>query len=99
MEVQLAPLYDVVSTVVYPALTTKLSMKIGKRYELAEITKNDFSFQAELMGIKTGMILNLLEDMKERLLNAFEKIQDDFIFQKNKSLAERIKNRIQGQVF
>lgn len=97
--VRLAPLYDVVSTVVYPALTTKLSMKIGKRYELAEITKNDFSFQAELMGIKTGMILNLLEDMKERLLKAFEKIEDDFIFQKNKSLAERIKNRIQGQVF
>ena len=40
--VQLAPIYDVVSTCVYSGLTDKLLMKIGNHFELGKVTKDDF---------------------------------------------------------
>lgn len=41
--VSLSPLYDVVSTAIYPNLTNKLSMKIGTHYEIDKVTKEDFA--------------------------------------------------------
>jgi hypothetical protein len=33
----LAPLYDTLSTAVYPTLTPKMAMKIGSKYKFSEV--------------------------------------------------------------
>jgi serine/threonine-protein kinase HipA len=40
--VQLAPLYDLVSTVCYPGLSNKMAMKIGDRYPPSELRLKDW---------------------------------------------------------
>ncbi|MBQ9538444.1 MAG: HipA domain-containing protein, partial [Treponema sp.] len=89
-KVSLAPLYDAVSTIAYPALTTNLSMKIGSRYEIEQITRSDFVSQAEAMGIKGGMMLGILDDMRGRLADAFKILHDDDVWKKNQTLAGSI---------
>jgi serine/threonine-protein kinase HipA len=41
-EIRLAPLYDVISTIYYPELSTDMAMKIGREYSSAKVTPRDF---------------------------------------------------------
>ncbi len=49
--IRLAPLYDLLSTIIYPELSNKMAMKIGKEYNINQINKDcfvDLSKAAEL---------------------------------------------------
>ena len=48
---ELAPLYDAVSTTIYTGLTDKLSMKIGRHYEIKKVTGEDFKLLAESVNL------------------------------------------------
>lgn len=75
--VELSPLYDVVSTVIYPGLTEKLSMKIGKHYEIQKVTKEDFSLLAETLNIKYSVFSKIFDDFGKKYINAFEELKND----------------------
>ncbi len=75
--VELSPLYDVVSTVIYPGLTEKLSMKIGKHYEIQNVTKEDFSLLAETLNIKYSVFSKIFDDFGKKYINAFEELKND----------------------
>ncbi|MCR4734290.1 MAG: type II toxin-antitoxin system HipA family toxin [Treponema sp.] len=75
--VELSPLYDVVSTVIYPGLTEKLSMKIGKHYEIQKVSKEDFSLLAESLNIKYSLFQKIFDDFGKKYINAFERLKSD----------------------
>ena len=74
---ELAPLYDAVSTVIYPGLTDKLSMKIGKHYEIQKVTKEDFSLLAENLDIKSSVVSKIFDDFGSKSSKAFEVLKTD----------------------
>lgn len=63
--VQLAPMYDCVSTCVYSGLTDKLSMKIGNHFELGKVTKDDFVVLCEKCGVYVSVIENIFRNFKK----------------------------------
>ncbi len=75
--VELAPLYDAVSTVVYPGLTDKLSMKIGKHYEIQKVSKEDFSLLADNLDIKGTVLSKIFDDFKSKCSKSFESLKSD----------------------
>ncbi len=75
--VELSPLYDAVSTVIYPGLTEKLSMKIGNHYEIQKVNKEDFSLLAESLNIKGNVITKIFDDFGRNCNQAFEKLQTE----------------------
>ena len=75
--VELSPLYDVVSTLIYPGLTEKLSMKIGKHYEIQKVSKEDFSLLAESLNIKYSLFQKIFDDFGKKYINAFERLKSD----------------------
>ena len=75
--VELSPLYDVVSTIIYPGLTEKLSMKIGKHYEIQKVTQEDFSLLAESLNIKYSVLSNIFNDFAKKYINAFDELKND----------------------
>ena len=50
-ETRLAPLYDVLSTALYPELSPKMAMKIGGEYEADKVFPKDFERMAEETGL------------------------------------------------
>ena len=75
--VELSPLYDVVSTIIYSSLTEKLSMKIGKHYEIQKVTQEDFSLLTESLNIKYSVLANIFKDFAKKYINAFEELKND----------------------
>ncbi len=75
--VELSPLYDVVSTVIYPELTEKLSMKIGKHYEIQKVTEEDFSLLAETLNIKYSVLSKIFDDFGKKYTKAFDGLKAD----------------------
>jgi serine/threonine-protein kinase HipA len=47
----LAPLYDVLSTAVYPSLTSKMAMKLGSKYKFSEVQARHWEQFAEEAGL------------------------------------------------
>lgn len=74
---ELAPLYDAVSTAVYPDLTDKLSMKIGRHYEIEKVTQDDFSLLADTLGIKDMALRRIFGEFRSRAGKAFETLKSD----------------------
>ncbi len=75
--VELSPLYDVVSTIIYSGLTDKLSMKIGKHYEIQKVTQEDFSLLAESLNIKYSVLSKIFDDFAKKYIPAFEELKND----------------------
>lgn len=47
----LAPLYDVLSTAIYPSLTPKMAMKLGSKYKFSEVQSRHWEQFAEAAGL------------------------------------------------
>ena len=75
--VELSPLYDVVSTIIYSGLTEKLSMKIGKHYEIQKVTQEDFSLLAESLNLKYSVFSKIFDDFAKKYIIAFEELKND----------------------
>ncbi len=75
--VELAPLYDAVSTVIYPGLTEKLSMKIGNHYDIKKVSKEDFSLLAENLNIKGSVLSKIFNNFESKYSKAFETLKSE----------------------
>lgn len=64
---RLAPIYDCVSTIEYPDLTRKLSMKIGSHYEIDKICDDDFNFLSEQLNINPKTISGIRKELERKL--------------------------------
>ena len=68
--VRLAPVYDVVSTTVYPAATRKLSFRIGNAETIDEVTVADFEAAARQAGLGVRMAMSRYRRMVEQFVPA-----------------------------
>jgi len=62
----LAPLYDVVSTVVYPELTTRLAMSVDGARDLAEVDDRSWVNLAGDAGYRPAFVTRTVNDLLER---------------------------------
>lgn len=63
----LAPLYDLLCTAVYPALTDKMAMKIGSRYKFTELQSRHWDAFALEAGLTPAPVKKRVLDMARRL--------------------------------
>lgn len=90
---QIAPLYDLVSTVYYPQLTKKMAMKIGKEAESSKITLEHFERLAQDAGLSTPIMKKRLPELTEQVLANIGKVSIDHPIAYK--LAELIESRCQ----
>lgn len=69
---ELAPLYDLVSTLVYEAdpqmrMNTDMAMRIGRRYDARLVLPSDWQHLASATGFRWTAMRDRLEDMSRRL--------------------------------
>lgn len=75
LEIRLAPLYDVVSTVYYPELSKEMAMKIGGEYSSDRVTPRDFEKLAEEAALAKPMVRRRVPELAETMLTALAKIE------------------------
>lgn len=88
-----APLYDILCTRIYPELSSKMAMKIGKEYSLDKIKADDFANLAQQAGLNKNLILErvlqLANDVLAKISNVKLPYQD----------AEKVNNFISERAF
>lgn len=65
---KLAPLYDLVCTVYYPELSSKMAMKIGDAYSSKEIRLRDFEELAKDIGFTPSRVCERVADIAESII-------------------------------
>jgi len=63
----LAPLYDALSTAVYPDLTRKMAMKIGSKYEFADVQARHWEQFATAAGLSPAQTKKRILEIARRL--------------------------------
>ena len=93
-KVQLAPIYDTVSTIIYPNLTRKVSMKFGKHYEFKKINRDDLELLAGQLALKPKTILSCYDEIIAKLSDAFNMIKEDPSLKAHSATIELIEKNI-----
>ena len=72
--VELAPLYDVLSTVAYPELDRGFAMRIGGRRTLAELRAGDWDRFARTAGLGAPFVSRRVRELAERALEGADAV-------------------------
>jgi serine/threonine-protein kinase HipA len=73
----LAPLYDALSTAVYPTLTQKMAMKIGSKYRFSEVEKRHWEQFAADLGFTKAQAKRRILELARLLPATARKLQSD----------------------
>lgn len=73
----LAPLYDTLSTAVYPTLTPKMAMKIGSKYKFSEVEARHWEQFAEGAGLAKAQARRRILELASALPRAARALQSD----------------------
>lgn len=71
-----APLYDLVSTSVYPELSQEMAMRIGGDAAFDSISRDSFSRMAEECAVAPKLVLGRLDYIAKRIVPAASRNQD-----------------------
>ena len=74
---ELAPLYDAVSTIVYPDLSRDFAMSIGGEMSVGRIGRRHFELLAETCGMSPKLFLARLDMLVARIVDAAEKLGNE----------------------
>lgn len=77
-EYRLAPFYDLLSTRIYPALSVKFAMRIGKQYRADWVGKSHWERLAEEAGVGVKAVIAICEDMGVRVPESARGLADRF---------------------
>jgi serine/threonine-protein kinase HipA len=75
LEVSLAPLYDIVSTILYPELSRTMAMKIGGEYASEKVTSKNFELLAEEAGLAKPMVKRRVPELAETIIATLPKME------------------------
>ena len=75
----LAPLYDALSTGVYPTLTSKMAMKIGSKYKFSEIQARHWDQFAEAAGLGKAQVRKRILTIAKSLPSTARELQSDLM--------------------
>lgn len=73
----LAPLYDTLSTAVYPQLTPKMAMKIGSKYKFSEVQTRHWEQFAQSVGLTKAQAKRRTLELAKSLPVTARKLQSD----------------------
>lgn len=73
----LAPLYDALSTAVYPTLTPKMAMKIGSKYKFSEVEARHWMQFAEGVGLTKSQSKRRILELARSLPTTARQLQSD----------------------
>lgn len=76
-EAVLAPLYDTLSTAVYPELTPKMAMKIGSKYKFSEVQARHWERFAEGVGLARAQARRRILAVAKSLPGTARELQSD----------------------
>ena len=74
LQVRLAPLYDIVSTVYYPELSREMAMKIGGEYSSERVTPKNFEKLAEEAGLAKPLVRRRVLELADSILSALPEL-------------------------
>jgi serine/threonine-protein kinase HipA len=74
LEIRLAPLYDVVSTLYYPELSREMAMKIGGEYSCEKVTPRNFEQLAEEAGLAKPLVRRRAPELADGILTALPEV-------------------------
>jgi serine/threonine-protein kinase HipA len=77
LQTRLAPLYDLVSTVYYPELSSKMAMKLGGEYSSERISPKHFERLAEEAGLAKPMTKRRVVELAETILSTLPTVTTD----------------------
>ncbi len=75
LEIRLAPLYDIVSTVNFPELSNDMAMKIGSEYLSEKVVPKDFEQLAEEAGLGKPLVKQRVPELADTVLASLGKIE------------------------
>ena len=75
LEIRLAPLYDIVSTIYYPELSREMAMKIGGEYSSDKVTAKDFEQLAEEAGLGKPLVRSRVMDFTDKVIAALPRVE------------------------
>ena len=75
---ELSPLYDLVSTAVYPALSPNLAMSVGGEYNPNLIHRSHFIAMAKDLEIKPTMVGKIIDEMSAKITAALPELDKQF---------------------
>ena len=75
LEVRLAPLYDIVSTLHYPELNRDMAMKIGGEYSSEKVSPKDFEQLAEEAGLAKPLVRRRVPELAETVMATLDKFE------------------------
>ena len=96
--VKLTPLYDSVCTLAYPDLTQKLSMKIGKHFEIRKVDESDVEFLANQLGLKAKSLISTYHELVKKVEHSFEIVKNDVALQEHLDIVETILLNLQNRI-
>ena len=94
----LAPIYDVMSTAVYPHLSPVNAMAIGGAKRFDAVSRDSFAAMAEEAGMAAALVLARLDGMAERIIPAAEKLSREFKIKWPAPLYDEILKVIRSQI-
>jgi serine/threonine-protein kinase HipA len=74
LEIRLAPLYDVVSTLYYPELSGEMAMRIGGQYSSGKVTAGNFDQLADEAGLGKPLVRARVREIADRILAALARM-------------------------
>lgn len=92
--VSLAPFYDLVSTIVYPGLSKKMAMKIGRENQFSWIKQRHWERLAEMINFKKRIVLEMVDNLQSRMRQESQKLEEEF--SKKGLLDDKIKFIVTG---
>lgn len=72
---RLAPLYDVLSTAIYPNLTPKMAMKVGSKYKFSEVQTRHWEAFAQQAGLSPAQVRKRIIQLAQQLPLAARRLQ------------------------
>lgn len=76
-ETRLAPLYDLMSTVAYPAVSTRMAMKIAGAGSFDEITSDTWATFAKEVGLGTPFGRTRLQELSRLTVDRISEVADE----------------------
>ena len=96
--VKLAPIYDTVCTLIYPNLTQKLSMKIGKHVEIKKVNCDDFAILAEQFGLKPKIVVDTYCELVEKVSRGLDYVKADLALSNHGKTIDDIERNLLNKV-
>jgi serine/threonine-protein kinase HipA len=96
--VVLAPLYDLLSTVLYPGLSPRLAMKIAKRHTLEELKPGDWEKFADETGLALRFIKSRGRELSQAVVDKVDEVSAELsVFAPNTNTVDEIASLVKSR--